>query len=176
MKKACISFLSCIIIILSAVGITLVKNDTHIEYLRIHVRANSNTETDQAVKYAVKDAIVKYLTPYLAECDTKSKAEKVIKDSLGGIEAVADKMLKAEGFEYSSKAKINNEKFPTRTYGEVTLEGGYYDALIVELGDGKGDNWWCVVYPPLCFTGSGSGYVYRSKILDIIKDFYKKEE
>ena len=55
------------------------------------------------------------------------------------------------------------------------LESGYYDSLIIELGDGKGDNWWCVVYPPLCFVGDGSGYLYKSKILKIIQDFYKDD-
>ncbi len=174
MKKVCISFLSCAIIILSAVGIGLTKTQTHVEYLRIHVRANSNQEIDQTVKYEVKDAVVAYLTPLVAECDTKAKAEKLIEASLSAIEAVADETLENNGFAYKSKAKLNNEKFPTRTYGELTLESGYYDALILELGDGAGDNWWCVVYPPLCFTGGERGYVYKSKILDIIRNFYNK--
>ena len=61
-----------------------------------------------------------------------------------------------------------------KRYGDFTLEQGFYDALIIELGSGKGDNWWCVVYPPLCFTGKGANYVYKSKILEIIKRFSEK--
>lgn len=175
MKKICISFTLFLIIILSAAAVCFYPQaETHAEYLRIHIRADSNDENAQAVKYKVKDAIVKYLTPFIAECDTKEKAEKTLSENLSEIEAVADKVLFEQGFDYKSRAKINTENFPTRKYGDLTLEQGYYDALIIELGSGKGDNWWCVVYPPLCFTGSGTNYVYRSKILEIIKNFTKK--
>ncbi len=173
MKKICISFLAIAIIVLSAVAVGTEVQPKK-EYLRIHIRADSNEEAAQAVKYLVKDAVVEYLTPVLSECHTKAAAESRIKANLKGIEAVSDKVLAANDKEYKSNAKLNNEKFPTRTYGDLTLESGYYDALVIELGSGKGDNWWCVVYPPLCFTGSGCGYVYKSKILEIIDDFKRK--
>ena len=157
---------------LIGIGLVLPQNLSHKEYLRIHVRANSNAQIDQNVKYLVKDKIVEYLTPFIAGCDTKKKAESMLKSQLSSIEHVADGVLCSSGFKYKSRAKINNEQFPTRVYGELTLDGGYYDALIVELGDGKGENWWCVVYPPLCFTGSGTNYQYKSKIWAIIKSFF----
>lgn len=173
MKKKCISILVIAIIILSGIGFLLPSGNT--EYLRIHIRANSNAEIDQSVKYAVKDAVVSFLTPIVAECDTKEKAEAAINDNLKNIEAVADRVLEEKGFTYKSSAKINNEKFPTRVYDDLTLESGYYDALIINLGEGAGNNWWCVVYPPLCFTGSGN-YVYRSKVLEIIRRFKENKE
>ncbi len=176
MKKACISILIIAIIILSGIAISLPKSEVQTEYLRIHVRANSNAQIDQSIKYVVKDKIVSYLTPYIAECDTKSKAQTLLEDNLSGIERVANTALKEAGFNYTAKAKVKREEFPTRVYGELELESGIYDALIVELGEGVGDNWWCVVYPPLCFTGDGTHVVYRSKILEIISDFYKKEK
>lgn len=177
MKKACISFLIVAIIILSGIGLLSFQTQTQTEYVRIHIRANSNSQVDQAVKYAVKDAVVEYLTPFIAECDTKSKAENLLKDRLNQIERVANSVLSENGFDYTSKASVKNEKFPTRIYQGVQLDGGFYDALIIELGSGKGDNWWCVVYPPLCFTAeTGIGYVYRSKILDVINDFFNKEK
>ena len=176
MKKFCISFLIVAIIILSGIGLYLPKSDTQTEYLRIHVRANSNSEQDQEVKYAVKTAVVSYLTPYIAECDTKEKAQTLLTSRLREIEAVANGVLKQKGFSYVAKADVRNEKFPTRVYDGVELKSGFYDALILELGSGKGDNWWCVVYPPLCFTGEDSGYVYRSKIKDVIDQFFKKEK
>ena len=146
------------------------------EYLRIHVRANSNEYAEQQVKYAVKDAIVAYLTPYIAECDTKKKAQTLLTENLPKIKQVADSVLKENGYTYQSSVGVQREKFPTRVYDGVTLESGYYDALIINLGCGKGDNWWCVVYPPLCFTGDiDVNYYYKSKIVDIINDFYKKE-
>lgn len=173
MKNFCITFALFLIIILSGIAVGFApQNSAHTEYLRIHIRADSNEKEAQAVKYKVKDAVVAYLTPYIAECDTKSKAENMIESRLSEIEAVADRILCEQGFTYKSRAKINTEKFPTRFYGEYTLEEGYYDALILELGSGNGDNWWCVVYPPLCFTGTGAHYAYRSKILEIVRNFF----
>lgn len=169
MKKSCISIFVIAIIILVAAGFAFPTTQT--EYLRIHVRANSNSDIDQKIKYSVKDAVVAFLTPIVSECDTKEKVEKAMSDNLEKIEQTANEVLKNNGFEYECRAKINNEKFPTRTYGDLTLESGYYDALILELGEGAGDNWWCVVYPPLCFVGSGTNYVYKSKILEIIRNF-----
>ncbi len=176
MKKLCITFLIIGIIVLSGIGLLSYQEQPHKEYLRIHIRANSNISSDQQIKYIVKDKIVDYLTPFIAECDTKQKAENMLKNNLFGIEQVAKSTLRQNGFDYSVKASVKREEFPTRVYDGVCLESGFYDALIIELGSGKGDNWWCVVYPPLCFTKSGQGYVYRSKILDIINDFFNKEK
>ena len=173
MKNACVFLLAAIIIIVSAAGLTGKTETAKTEYLRIHIRANSNGEEDQIVKYEVKERIVGFLTPLLSDCDTKEKAEKVIAGNLKNIENIADRTLKERGYPYSSEAKINNELFPTRVYESLTLSGGYYDALIINLGEGAGDNWWCVVYPPLCFVGSGN-YVYRSKIKSIIDGFFNK--
>lgn len=175
MKGACISFLIVAIIILSVTGFYFGENEIEKEYLRIHVRADSNSEEDQAVKYKVKDAVVEYLTPFIAECDSKEKAKTLLTERLDDIEKVAEETLKENGFTYRAKAKVKNEKFPTRNYGNLQLESGFYDALILELGSGEGDNWWCVVYPPLCFTGEGKNYVYKSKIKEIIDEFYRKK-
>ncbi len=172
MKPLCITFLTCAIILLSVIGIFPLNAPVQEEYLRIHIRANSNLEQDQEVKYQIKESLVNYLTPVLSQCKTKEKAEIELKARLTDIERIADKVLSDEGYSYKSKASVREELFPTRTYDELTLEKGYYDALIVELGEGKGDNWWCVVYPPLCFVESGHGYVYKSKIAEIIKDFF----
>ena len=176
MKKACISFLIIAIIVLSGIGLSSYHSGQKTEYLRIHIRANSNLSVDQQVKYLVKDKVVDFLTPYIAECDTKEKAQSMLNNNLQNIEGVALSVLRSNGFNYSVKASVKNEKFPTRYYQDVCLESGFYDALILELGEAKGDNWWCVVYPPLCFTGEGQNYKYKSKILDIIFDFFNKEK
>ena len=177
MKNFCISFTLFLIIILSAVAVVLTnESKAHTEYLRIHIRADSNEETAQAVKYKVKDAVVEFITPLIVDCNDKVKAEKTLTDNIAGIKAVADKVLYEQGFDYNATVKINSEKFPTRNYGEFTLEEGYYDALIIELGSGKGDNWWCVAYPPLCFIAAednGDDEVrYRSVIADFFKSLY----
>lgn len=144
------------------------------DYLRIHIRANSNDQTDQSVKYKVKDAVVEFITPYAAQCVDKAAAIEVIGNILCDIEKVCDGVLRENGFNYSSRAQIRAEEFPTRVYGDLTLEAGLYDALIIELGTGEGDNWWCVIYPPLCFTSGTADVKYRSLIYDIIKNFYNK--
>jgi stage II sporulation protein R len=142
--------------------------------LRIHVRANSNSEKDQNVKYEVKDEVVNFLTPYVAACYTKAQALETVSAILPRIEEVCNSKLSSCGYSYSARAKLCEEQFPTRVYGELTLEEGIYDALIIELGEGVGDNWWCVIYPPLCFTSSSAPVQYRSLIVDIINTFVKK--
>ena len=141
-------------------------------YLRVHIRANSNGEEDQTVKYKVRDAVVQFLTPTVAECGTKAEAMQKIGAKLGEAEEVAERVLRANGFSYGAHAEIRKEEFPTRVYENATLEAGVYDALIMELGSGKGDNWWCVVYPPLCFGGGNTNIIYKSKIKEIIDKFF----
>lgn len=173
MKKASIS-----LFLLTIICLTLLSGcnsqSSSVEYLRIHIRANSNSEVDQNVKYLVKAEVVEYLTPYISECKSKETAVKTLLSQKENIEKVCDKVLENNGFNYKSKVAVRNELFPTRVYGEFTLDEGFYDALIVELGKAKGDNWWCVVYPPLCFAGNNSNVVYKSKILEIINAFKSK--
>ena len=184
MKNVCIIFLLSVIISLTALGLrgnfgnegttsafteqSLVQNE---EYLRIHVRADSNENGAQAVKYKVRDRVVEYLTPLVASYKTKAQAMEGIAKNLEKIAAVATQVLREEGFAYSAKASLRKEEFPTRVYGEYVLPAGEYTALILELGRGEGDNWWCVVYPPLCFAAVDTDVVYRSKILEIIEDW-----
>jgi len=176
MKKICITFFVIVIIIATVLfaGAKGEKYTAHADFLRIHVRANSNSASDQQVKYEVKDEVVKFITPYVCECVTKEKAIEVMQSLLGKIESVCDSALKERGYYYGARASIKSEKFPTRVYGDVTLEEGVYDALIIELGSGSGDNWWCVIYPPLCFTSASADFEYRSIIYDIIKKAINK--
>ena len=141
-------------------------------YLRVHIRADSNESEAQAVKYKVRDAVVEFLTPTVADCATKEAAMGKIGEKLAEIEKVAQKVLRENGFSYGARASLRREEFPTRVYADTTLEAGEYDALILELGSGKGDNWWCVVYPPLCFTSGNGDIVYKSKIAEIIRRFF----
>lgn len=164
-------------LILVIVGILLVcgfNKHTNTTYLRVHIRANSNFEIDQNVKYEIKDEVVEYLTPFLTAGKTFEMAKNIINDQLKNIEIVANNVLLEKGFSYTAKAKLNEEFFPTRSYSSLTLESGFYDALIISLGSGEGDNWWCVVYPPLCFTtGENISVVYKSMIWEIIDGWIK---
>lgn len=148
------------------------EESANTSYLRVHIRANTNAADDQAVKYKVRDEVVEFLTPTVADCETKQEAIEKISAKLPEIERVADGVLRANGYTYGARASVRKEEFPTRVYEEVTLEAGVYDALILELGTGTGDNWWCVVYPPLCFTAGNGNVVYKSKIAEIIHKFF----
>lgn len=137
--------------------------------IRIHIRANSDGEQDQAVKYIVRDAVVAYLSPSMSSAGSRSEAFRRLSARLGGIEKTAVDKLSACGFGYGAKAYTSYEYFPDRDYGDVTYPAGYYDALIVELGTGKGGNWWCVAYPPLCFYGDdGEEFRYSSIIAELL--------
>lgn len=137
-------------------------------YFRVHIRANSNSEIDQNIKYLIKDIVVEYLSPKLIDCKSKNDAICVINENLHSTKSLVDSALESNGFDYDCEIEINNEFFPTRTYDDITLEAGYYDALIIRLGTGEGDNWWCIMYPNLCFNEI-ENVVYKSKIVEIIK-------
>lgn len=154
--------------------ILFAETETTGDYLRVHIRANSNGEEDQEVKYLVRDAVVEYLTPTVAECFTKQEAMEKIKKNLNGVARIAEGVLRENGYAYGAAAEVKREEFPTRVYDGYTLEAGVYDSLIIRLGAGTGDNWWCVVYPPLCFTGAAGDVTYKSKILEIIRDFRER--
>lgn len=176
MKKFCILFLGLFIIILTAIG-TAKEPEPQNDYLRIHIRANSNAAEDQSVKYLVRDAVVNAITPWIADCSTKAQAVAVMKNHLSDLDAISEKVLLAHGYLYGAHADIRQEEFPTRVYDKYTLEAGVYDALIIELGTGTGDNWWCCIYPPLCFTATGEENIkYRSKLIETVKRFFEKEE
>lgn len=188
MKKVCIIFLMSIIISLTALGFSGVLGekwqnhggvyamnansvDCESEYLRIHIRADSNENEAQSVKYRVRDKVVEYLTPLVAEYDSKERALQGIEAHLSEIAAVATEVLRSQGILYSADAALEKEEFPTRVYGEYTLPAGEYSALIIRLGRGEGDNWWCVAYPPLCFANVNTDVRYKSKIMEIIRNF-----
>ena len=146
------------------------------DVLRIHIRANSNLEEDQEVKLMVRDCVIEFITPLIADCNNCNEVISKLQSNLSEIECVSDGVLKNCGFDYGVRAKINNEYFPSRDYDGKTFPADYYDALIVELGSGKGDNWWCVAYPPLCFVGYENGIsgniMYKSKLVELIKNFF----
>ncbi len=152
------------------VGCNSVDNDS---ILRIHIRANSNSVRDQEIKLTIRDELIKYITDSIEGLDSCNDVKRVLSSEILNIESIADAVLERDGYGYVSRASIRREYFPTRSYDGLSFPAGYYDALIVELGDGVGDNWWCVAYPPLCFVGEDVGDYsvrYRSKIIDFIKN------
>lgn len=171
MKKFIFIFGLILIIIIGAV--CLPKKEVDYDYLRLHIRANSNSEIDQSVKYEIKDVMVDFLTPHLCNVESKEKAIEVVNNYSSLLKSKCLNVLREKGFNYSVNIKVNNEYFPTRTYANTTLESGFYDAVIVELGDADGDNWWCVMYPPLCFVNKNENE-NQIKYKSIIYEWFKK--
>ena len=134
-----------VVIVLAAVAVAIVagvqaNEKQEQEVLRIHIRANSDSEQDQRIKLEVRDAVVAYLTPVLAECQGLSEAKGAVAARQSEIERRAEHVLEAAGYRYGCTVKLTREEFPARTYDGLTLEEGIYDALIVELGDAEGAN------------------------------------
>ena len=155
--------------VLVIVGAVSLARSPDYDYLRLHIRANSNLSMDQNIKYEIKACVVEYLTPLFSNVKSKEEAVEIANKYSNQIKKICDTVLKEKGFNYVSNIKINNEYFPTRTYQNTTLESGYYDAVIIELGEAEGDNWWCVMYPPLCFVNNFENNMqinYKSKIIE----------
>lgn len=122
------------------------------EVIRLHVLANSDEDYDQQLKIKVKDGIVKMLENELHNSMSKDETRIILLQNLDKIEDKAKKIIEENGYNYNVSAKITFDDFPTKQYGDVVLPAGEYEALKVEIGEAKGKNWWCVMFPPLCFV------------------------
>ena len=122
--------------------------------LRLHVIANSDSDADQRVKLLVRDAVLSGSEGLFDGSVTAADARTALTPHLASLGACAAAVLKENGMDYGARALLTNEYFPTRTYGDVTLPAGRYTALKLVLGEGKGQNWWCVMFPPLCLPAA----------------------
>lgn len=126
---------------------------------RLHVIANSDSKEDQNLKYKVRDSLIEYMNSLIPDCKNKQEVIQIAQNHIKDFEQIATNKIKDEGFNYEVKVKIGNFNFPTKEYGDISLPAGYYDALRVEIGKAEGKNWWCVMFPPLCFVDITTGVV-----------------
>ena len=136
-----------------------VSTDISDSVFRLHVIANSNSNEDQSLKYKVRDNLLKYMNNICSDCSSKQEAIDLVTEHQEEFKQVALDTIKKEGYSYNVKINIGNFEFPTKQYGDISLPAGYYDALRVEIGEAKGRNWWCVMFPSLCFIDVSSGIV-----------------
>ena len=134
---------------------------------RLHVIANSNSETDQNLKYKVRDSLISYMNDICKNASTKQEAICIANTHIKEFTKIAQNTIKKNGFNYKVKVTIGNYPFPTKTYGDISLPAGYYDALKVEIGEAKGKNWWCVMFPSLCFVDMSNGIVPEESKKDL---------
>ncbi|MGE5544701.1 MAG: stage II sporulation protein R [Bacillota bacterium] len=154
-----------------------VRRNPCYEVLRLHVVANSDSPYDQAVKLKVRDAILNLMEPRFYGVDNASAACRIATSSLPDIEQTARDILTAYGQDIPVEASVGTFSFPTRFYGTQVFPPGEYTAVRVVLGEGKGQNWWCVLFPPLCLNNleqSGSelskGLEVKLKIVEVLKE------
>lgn len=127
------------------------------ELIRLHIIAHSDRPDDQALKLKVRDAIIKETAPWFSGAANEKEAEQLLGLHMKQVEAIADQVLVQAQVPYHSRAEMGIYSFPERTYEDMTLPAGRYRALRIVLGDGQGQNWWCVLFPPLCFVSGSSG-------------------
>lgn len=171
-----ILLIACILVF-CACGKSASNSDIASECVRIHIRANSNSENDQSVKLCVRDEITNYLANSLEGCNSKTDALAKLTQEKEQLVKIANNVLHRNGYEYKASITLNNEYFPDRQYDGYDFPAGYYDALIIYLGQGVGDNWWCVAFPPLCFIpddDSGEKIIYKSWIKEKIEQIFSK--
>lgn len=130
------------------------QKDIAKEILRLHVVANSDNKKDQALKMEVKEAVVTYLRGVMQDAESVDEARIEIQKRLPEIEAVAKEKMQQKGYSYDADATLSTCYFPVKTYGDMIFPAGEYEALKVNLGKSAGKNWWCVMYPNMCFQGS----------------------
>ncbi|MBO7208713.1 MAG: stage II sporulation protein R [Clostridia bacterium] len=130
-----------------------VKSNISKSVVRLHVVANSNSSYDQQLKLDVRDKILDWLSKQ--DFQNVTQAKRVTENSIEKITKIANNVIMEQGFCYPVKCKTGKFMFPTKSYGEATLPKGEYYALRVEIGEAKGENWWCVLYPQLCFSEFG---------------------
>ena len=155
MKKICATVGVLIAILITGLLVNAKKNEMQGELarqvFRFHVLANSDSEEDQALKMKVKEEIITYMKQELPESDSVETTKKWARENLSQIEEVAERIIAEEGYEYPVKAEVTTCDFPDKSYGDITFPAGEYEALRIEIGQAKGQNWWCVLYPNLCF-------------------------
>ena len=138
---------------------TAISNNLSTAVFRLHVLANSDSDEDQALKLKVRDSLLNYMNDICSNCSTRSEAISLANEHKDDFQQITEKTISENGYNYSVKINIDNFYFPTKNYGDISLPAGYYDALRVEIGEAKGKNWWCVMFPSLCFIDVSSGVV-----------------
>lgn len=139
--------------------VNAVSYDISNSVFRLHVIANSDSKEDQELKYKVRDALLEFMNKISVNCSSKEEVIALANSHKDDFYKIAKQTIKKNGYDYSIKINIGNFEFPTKTYGDISLPAGYYDALKVEIGNAAGQNWWCVMFPPLCFVDVSSGIV-----------------
>lgn len=144
--------------------------------IRFHVIANSDEEKDQALKLKVRDEVLKYIQPLLKESKDIDNSREILKKENGNILKIAKAVIEENGYSYEVDSTLSREYFPVKTYGNITLPQGEYEAYRILIGSGEGKNWWCVMFPPICFVDVTKGAVAYEETEKEMKEVLSDEE
>lgn len=157
MKTSKILLLLCVFVLCAAVcNILPVHGEEKIyeSVVRLHVLANSDSDEDQALKLKVRDAILSYISPRVIDSASREDAIRILNSELEEIKKTATKAVADEGYDYSVDVTLTLEDYPTRNYESMSFPSGEYVSLRVMIGEAEGQNWWCVLFPPLCLSAA----------------------
>ena len=169
-------FLFAFFVFISALSyVNAVSEDISESVFRLHVIANSDSEDDQNLKYKVRDAVIEYMDTLSENCTSKNEVIKLAYEHKNEFKQIAEQVIYNNGYDYSVNIQIGNFEFPTKNYGDISLPAGNYDAIRIEIGEAKGQNWWCVMFPPLCFIDVTSGVV-TDESKEVIRENLNEEE
>ena len=155
--------------------VSAISYDLNASIFRLHVIANSDTEVDQALKYKVRDNLLQYMNNLCIDVSNKQDAINLANSHLKDFKKIAENTIKGNGFDYNVTVEMGNFAFPTKNYGDISFPAGFYDALRVKIGKAEGQNWWCVMFPPLCFVNVSSGIVPTESKEQIKQDLNDEE-
>lgn len=144
--------------------------------IRFHCIANSDSVEDQSLKLKVRDKVLEYISPKLKECNNIDNSRKILMENDDKIKKIAEEVIKDNGYTYTVKTQLSNENFPVKTYGNITLPQGKYEAYRIIIGSGEGQNWWCVMFPPLCFVDITKGEVSKKQTEAQMKKVLSEKE
>ena len=144
--------------------------------IRFHVLANSDKDSDQALKLKVKDEVIKFITPKLKDSKSINESREILKKYDNDIKNIALKIIKKSGYDYSVATSLQKENFPIKVYGNITLPQGEYEAYRILIGESEGKNWWCVMFPPLCFVDITKGQVAYKETENRMKNVLTEDE
>lgn len=147
------------ILVMDEVDGNVEEGEPYYNIMRFHVRANSDSDEDQELKLAVKEDVVAFLKPLLKECTSVAQSKQVLVSNMQNIYMVAMNTIVEQGYDYSVEVYITEETFPEKEYGDMIFPAGDYQALRVDIGEAKGQNWWGIMYPPLCFIDDTTSVV-----------------
>lgn len=150
------------VLLLGSIIIINAVNTTHSianKIVRFHVVANSDSIEDQLLKQRVRDEVIENIRPFIDKCESVEETKSILKDMLPNIKEISLETIQKYGKDYKVYVAFDKANFPTKSYGDVIFPSGEYEACRIIIGEGKGENWWCVMYPPLCYLDAASGVV-----------------